>query len=95
MSATASGDDTSNSIQACGTGRSAGHSGVPKVACAAWVSGQRANAFRSVQVEGVEVPGFVLLQRNAQSLGPEGVSGFGVGADGAEPCDELEVHIAS
>jgi len=31
---------TSNSMLACGTGRSAGHSEVPKQACAAWPSGQ-------------------------------------------------------
>jgi hypothetical protein len=31
---------TSNSMLACGTGRSAGHSGLSKQACAAWVSGQ-------------------------------------------------------
>ena len=43
-SATAAGVSTSNSIHACGTGRSTGHSVVPKVAWAAWLSGQIANA---------------------------------------------------
>jgi hypothetical protein len=43
--ATAAGESTSSSIHACGTGRSAGQSVVPKVFSAACASGQRANAF--------------------------------------------------
>ena len=85
---------TSNSIHAWGTGRSTGHSVVPKVAWAAWVSGQIANALTPGSCSVWKYPPSSL--NGIPNAPPQNSADeASAAADGPEAGHECDVHAPS
>src|SRR6478609_4284783 len=89
---TASASPTSNSMLACGTGRSAGQSGVPKQACAACVSGQTPKLLLPSMSSTVQIVIFRPHQWEPKPIHVEPSADARVRGDHCDTRDELHIH---
>ena len=80
----------------CGTGRSAGHSALPKHASAAWESGQTPKCFAPGELIGVVVIVVACaLERQPEGADVQPAAGGRIWRDHRHAGEKLDVHAAS